>query len=67
MAKRMKIERLAQYVSNNKKDDAVPLLLDDATPKVMVKLKRVITTQNVFSLSVDTILAVTLQEVIETK
>jgi hypothetical protein len=37
-AKQAKCDRLAQHTSDDIKDDAVPLLFDDATAKEMVKL-----------------------------
>jgi hypothetical protein len=60
-------DRMAQHASDNIKDDAVPLLFDDATAKEMVKLKREISTNNVLNKSMQAKLGAALQEVEKTK
>jgi hypothetical protein len=67
MAKQAVCDRLAQHASDDMKEDAVPLLFDDATAKEMVKLKREITAKNALNKSMQTKLGAALQEVEETK
>jgi hypothetical protein len=67
MAKQAVCDRLAQHASDDIKEDAVPLLFDDATATEMVKLKREITAKNALNKSMQTKLGAALQEVEETK
>jgi hypothetical protein len=50
-AKQVGCDSVAQHASYDIKDDAVPLLLDDATAKEMVKLKREITAKHALNKS----------------
>jgi len=60
-------DSLAQYASDDIKDNAVSLLFDGATAKKMVKLKRQITARTVLNKSMQATLGAALQEVKETK
>jgi hypothetical protein len=66
-AKQAGCDRLAQHASDDIKDDAVPLLFDDATAMEMVKLKREITAKNVLYKLMQSKLGAALPEVEETK
>ena len=58
---------MAQHASDDIKDDAVPLLLDDASAKEMFKLKREITAKNALNELMQAKLGAALQEVEETR
>ena len=65
-AKQAECDRLAHHASDDINDDSVPLLLEYATAKEMVKLKREITTNNALNQSMQAKLGAALQDVEET-
>ena len=67
VTKQAECDRLAQHASNDINDDAVPLLVDDATAEEIVKLKGEISAKNALSKSMQAKLGAALQEVEETK
>ena len=67
VAKQAECYRSAQHASDDIKDNAPPLLVDDATANETVKLKQVITAKKALSKSMQATLGAALQEVKETK